>query len=109
MRRVAGAFKITSIKVLEAEIELIPTTQRLLNKYRKYAIRMLQVADTHPVRQCIDETESSTQLAYVMSTLSNVDQNRLEEIKMFVHEPWHELKISTHIEQTSKVTETLKH
>jgi len=28
---------------------------------------------------------------------------------MFVHEPWHESKISTHIEQTSKVTETSKH
>ena len=44
-----------------------------------------------------------------MSTLSDVDQNRLEEIKMFVHESWHELKISTHIEQISKITETLKH
>ena len=87
MRRVAGAFKTTSIKALEAEVELMPTTQRLLDKHRKYAIRMLQVADTHPVRQCIDETESSTQLTYVMSTLSDVDQNRLEEIKMFVHEP----------------------
>ena len=48
---------------------------------------MLQVANTHPVRQCIDETEKDTQLTYVMSTLSDVDQNRLEEIKMFVHEP----------------------
>ena len=109
MRRVAGAFKTILIKALEAEVELMPTTQRLLDKHRKYAIRMLQVADTHPVRQCIDETESSTQLAYIMSTLSHVDQDKLEEIKMFVHEPWHESKISTHIEQISKVTETLKH
>ena len=44
-----------------------------------------------------------------MLTLSHVDQDKLEEIKMFVHEPWHESKISTHIEQISKVTETLKH
>ena len=64
---------------------------------------------THLVRQYVNETESNTQLAYVMSTLSDVDQNRLEEIKMFVYEPWHESKISTYIEQTSKVTETSKH
>ena len=109
MRRVAGAFKTTSIKALEAEIELMPTTQRLAHKHRTYATRMLQVADTHPVRQCIDETEEDTQLTYVMSTLSDVDQNRLEEIKMFVHEPWYESKINTHIEQTSKTAETTRH
>ena len=87
MRRVAGAFKTTSIKALEAEVELMLITQRLTHKHRTYATRILQVADTHSVRQCIDETEEDTQLTYVMSTLSDVDQNRLEEIKMFVHEP----------------------
>ena len=87
MRRVAGAFKTTSIKALEAEVELILITQRLTHKHRTYATRMLQVADTYSVRQCIDETEEDTQLTYVMSTLSDVDQNRLEEIKMFVYEP----------------------
>ena len=33
MRRVAGAFKTTSIKALEAEVELMSTTQRLLDKH----------------------------------------------------------------------------
>ena len=50
MRRVAEAFKTTSIKALEAEIELMSTTQRLAHKHRTYATRMLQVADTHSVR-----------------------------------------------------------
>ena len=60
MRRVAEAFKTILIKALEAEVELMLTTQCLLDKHRKYAIRMLQVADTHPVPQCVDETESNT-------------------------------------------------
>src|SRR5438105_3970637 len=109
IRRIAGAFKTTSIKALEAEVELMPTTQRLFDKHRKYAIRMLHVANTHPVRQYIDETKYDTQLTYVMSTLPNVDHNNLEEIRMFVYEPWYEPKISTHIEQTSKETEIIKY
>ena len=48
-------------------------------------------------------------MTYIILILSDVDQNRLEEIKMFVHEPWYESKINTHIEQTSKATETTRH
>jgi hypothetical protein len=53
MRRVAGAFKTTLIKALEAETELMSTKQQLYNKHRKYAVRMLQVTETHNIRQCI--------------------------------------------------------
>jgi len=87
MRRIAEAFKTTSIKALEAEVELMLTTQRLFDKHRKYAIRILYVVNTHSVRQCIDETKYDTQLTYVMSILPNVDHNNLKEIRMFVHEP----------------------
>ena len=87
MRRIAGAFKTILIKALEAEVELMLTTQRLFDKHRKYVIRMLHVANTHSVRQCIDEIKYDTQLTYVMSTLPNVDHNNLEKIRMFVHEP----------------------
>jgi hypothetical protein len=95
MRRVAEAFKTTSIKALEAETELMSTKQRLYNKHRKYAVRMLQVTETHNIRQCIDEYENEhenknridTQISYITNTLQqNINREKLKNIEMFIHE-----------------------
>src|SRR5437660_1435689 len=118
MRRIADAFKTTSIKALEAEVELMSTKQRLFDRLRKYAIRMLHVTNTHNVRQCIDNYENAyededridTQTSYVMKTLQqNTEKDKLEKIEMFTYEPWYESKINIHIEQTTKEDETTKH
>src|SRR5436853_47294 len=59
-----------------------------------------------------DESQKkiNTQISYIMKTLpQNVDTNNLEKIKMFIHKPWHEPKIKTHIKDTSKEKETVNH
>src|SRR6185295_4755819 len=55
IRRIVGVFRTTLIRALKAETELILIKQRLLNKQRKYALRMLQITDTHNVRKYVIE------------------------------------------------------
>ena len=77
MRRIAGVFKIMSIKALKAEVELMLIKQRLFDRLRKYAIRMLQITSTYNIRQsikkyeemCENEDEINTQISYIMKTL----------------------------------------
>ena len=95
MRRIAGVFKTTSIKALKAEVELMSTKQRLFDRLRKYAIRMMHVTNTHNVRQCIDKYENAyededridTQISYIMKTLQqNIEKDKLKKIEMFTYE-----------------------
>jgi hypothetical protein len=81
-------------------------------------IRMLQVTETHNIRQCIDEYENEhenenridTQISYIINTLQqNINREKLENIEMFIHEPWYESKINVHIEQVTKENETINH
>src|SRR5215213_3330274 len=122
MRKVAGAFRTTSIRALEAETELMSTRQRLFDKHRKYATRVLQMTDKHSTRERLtndnDDNENNnesaqTQLHYVMSTLkdsykSEYDEH-IEQIKMFTHKTWKETTLKTEISNSTKEEETATH
>jgi hypothetical protein len=79
---------------------------------------MLQVTETHNIRQCIDEYKNEhenenridTQISYITNTLQqNITREKLENIEMFIHESWYESKINVHIEQVTKENETINH
>src|SRR5215213_9453627 len=120
MRRVAGAFRTISIRALEAETELMSTRQRLFDKHRKYATRVLQMTDKHSIQTRLtndnDENnneDAQTQLHYVMSTLkenynSEYDEH-IERIKMFTYKPWKETTLRTEISNSTKEEETTIH
>jgi len=118
MRRVAGAFRTTSIRALEAETELMSTRQRLFDKHRKYATRVLQMTDNHSTRERLtndnDDNESAqTQLHYVMSTLKDSYKSEydeyIERIKIFSYKTWKETTLKTEISNSTKERETTAH
>ena len=51
MRSILRAFKTTPIAALESEAAIVPTDLRLTHHQRKYALRILTLPSSHPIRQ----------------------------------------------------------
>ena len=60
MRKIAGAFKTTSIAALEAELGLPPADLRLDRIQRAYASRHLALPENHPVLELFPDTFPKT-------------------------------------------------
>jgi hypothetical protein len=55
-RKILGAFSTTPISALEAEAAILPINLRLKHQQRRYALRILTLDQSHPIRKQAPDT-----------------------------------------------------
>jgi ribonuclease HI len=130
LRKIAGAFRTTPVAALEAEQEVPPVVSRLNLQQKKYALRVMMMKDTHPIRtRCPDtfppsatsqreesdyycpwnrlENRSApyeTQLDRVLSRVNTLvlERENVETVDITHPAPWETVNIHTEILKKSK-------
>ena len=58
LRRMLGAFRTSSISAMEIEASILPTQVRFEKLCKNYALRILQMQETHPVKSRVSANSS---------------------------------------------------
>ncbi|KAH7556799.1 hypothetical protein BM1_06233 [Bipolaris maydis] len=117
-RKVLGVFKTAPAIPTSIEASLPSPAVRLSQTNRKYALRAIQLAQTHPITKAIARLQKTTlqrqkkpnkirQLRTIINSIPSTKE--IEEIIPYRFRPWDSLNYKISISQKSKEEETAAH
>jgi ribonuclease HI len=89
LRKILGVFRTAPIIPMEIEAALYPPSIRLNTSLRKYAIRQLKLAPSHPIQAIFQDPQPGLQASRIKESIADLaDLDSLEPIQHFVFSPW---------------------